>query len=57
MSQSAPPKIGGANRKSCLKLSSPFLIRVDEACVVARFTSRGGRLADGKVTSVICGGS
>ena len=57
MSQSAPPKIGGANQKSCLKLFSPFSLCVDEACVVARFTSRGGRLADGKVTGVICGGS
>ena len=54
MSQSAPPTIGGANQKSCLKLFSPFLIRVDEACGFARFTSRGGRLADSKVTGVTC---
>ena len=54
MSQSPPPTIGGANRKSCLKLFSPFSICVDEACDFARFTSRGGRLADGKVTGVTC---
>ena len=37
-----------------MKLFSPFSIRVDEACDFARFTSRGGRLADGKVTGVTC---